>query len=142
MKVEEFMTYSVLITSSGQLQGQGKLAKHKYRIYKLPCSVEFIHSVNFTAGIQNIYNCILIDIKNCLFIAVSASLQELIDAINILEEAASYINTSSSSIFDITLNGVTYSSDHSTLSLTANLTCPVGETAVDGVCGGYCIRKE
>ena len=75
-------------------------------------------------------------IQNCFTIfLVSSSLQKVLDAISVLESTAAYINTSSSSIFDVTVNGVTYTSDVDSVQIAGVVTCDIGLVSTEGLCG-------
>lgn len=66
--------------------------------------------------------------------AVSESLQEWIDAISYLELSAQHLQNSTADIFDVEVNGVTYTADTGSLTSQGVVTCPVGHVANEGAC--------
>lgn len=69
-----------------------------------------------------------------IFSAVSASLQELVDAVSYLELSAQHIQNYTADIFDVDVNGVTYSANTGSLTSQGVVTCPAGQVAHEGSC--------
>ncbi|XP_045200864.2 sushi, von Willebrand factor type A, EGF and pentraxin domain-containing protein 1-like isoform X2 [Mercenaria mercenaria] len=62
------------------------------------------------------------------------ALQELIDAITYLESTAQHIKNHTNGIFDVNVDGLTYTSDVNSLTFGPGVTCNSGFVALDGVC--------
>jgi hypothetical protein len=70
----------------------------------------------------------------CLQIA-NGALQEVIDALNRLEQTAQYIQNNTHELFDVTIDGVTYTVADDSLNIDAGVTCNSGFAPYDGICG-------
>ena len=73
-----------------------------------------------------------------IYISASPSLQEWIDALKSLNDSVVHV-WKYTTIFDINVNGVTYTNDPSKVTWTGYVTCPIGMTALKDVCGKYLI---
>ena len=75
---------------------------------------------------------------------MSTSLQEVIAATTLLENTAAYISTSSNSIFDVTVNGVTYTSDIDSVQTIDLVMCDIGEaaTTTERLCGNHIVLNN
>ncbi|XP_060566258.1 thyroglobulin-like [Ruditapes philippinarum] len=64
----------------------------------------------------------------------NGALQEVIDALNRLEQTAQYIQNNTHELLNVTIDGVTYTVADDSLNIDAGVTCNSGFAAYDGIC--------
>ena len=77
--------------------------------------------------------------NTCIFRTANGALQEVIDAINNLEQTAQHIQNNTHELFDVTVGGVTYTVADGSLTIDGTVICQSGFVVYDGVCGNYSI---
>jgi hypothetical protein len=70
-----------------------------------------------------------------LFQTANDFLQEVIDAVNSLEQTGRYIQNHTDELFDVTVNNTRYTIADENPIIYAGVSCTVGFVAIDGICG-------
>jgi hypothetical protein len=72
---------------------------------------------------------------NFIFLTANGALQEVIDAINLLEQTAEYIQNNTNELFDVISDGVTYTVVDDSVTIDPGVTCDCGFVDYDSICG-------
>jgi len=70
-----------------------------------------------------------------IYYTVNDDLKSYVDALKSLEKTGQVLNTTYESIFNVTVNGVNYGRDRSSINILGSLSCPSGTISNDGGCG-------
>jgi hypothetical protein len=65
-------------------------------------------------------------------------MKELLQALGSINDAIEYIQNNTESIFQVTVNGVDYTLENTSVDFVATVTCPNGYAGADGMCGKTC----
>jgi hypothetical protein len=68
----------------------------------------------------------------------ASAMQELLQALGSINDAIEYMQNDTESIFQVSVNGVDYTLENTTLDFVGTVMCPNGYAGADGLCGTTC----